>query len=82
VFKSSDLIGVRSVVVTQEMVGSVIGQFVAIECKRPGWNYPNPTNIAEYQRASAQKAFIDKVNEMGGYAKFATKAGDLCDEQN
>lgn len=64
VMKSSDLIGVRRVVITPDMVGKTIGQFVALECKREDWNYRGT------EEEQAQKRFIDFVNEQGGYAMF------------
>ena len=57
--KSADLIGIRPVLITPEMVGTVIGQFVSLECKRPG-----------AARHPAQQRWIDLVVRAGGYAKF------------
>jgi hypothetical protein len=68
--KSGDLIGIRPVVITPEMVGTVIGQFVSIECKREGWVF-NPND--KHEESQARWAQI--VNELGGYAVFST--GDL-----
>ncbi len=54
---SSDLIGLRSVVVTPEMVGQRIAQFVALEIKAPqGVTSPE------------QQAFLRLVQELGGVA--------------
>jgi len=69
--KSSDLIGIKRVTVTQAMVGKTVGVFYAREVKRSGWMYRGTA------REVAQKRFIDIVNEMGGDAAFATGEGDL-----
>jgi hypothetical protein len=65
-FKSSDLIGIRSLVVTEDMVGTVIGQFAAIEVKGEGWKFSEKD-----KRYIAQKAFIEWVRLRGGVAGFA-----------
>lgn len=67
VMKSSDLIGINPVRVTEFMVGKVIGQFVAVECKEPGWTF-NPNNEHE----QAQWNFITLVNQLGGEGRFAS----------
>lgn len=71
-FKSSDLIGLRSILITHEHVGCVIGQFVAREMKEQGWTY----NSSDKHEA-AQKAFIDFINSKGGDACFATGEGSF-----
>jgi hypothetical protein len=64
--KSGDLIGIRPVLITQEMVGTVIGQFTSVECKREGWKF-NPNDTHE----EAQARWAQIVNELGGYAIFS-----------
>ena len=54
---SSDLIGLRSVVVTPEMVGQRIAQFVALEVK-----------TAQGVVSPEQQAFLRLVQELGGVA--------------
>ena len=63
VYKSGDLIGLRPVLVTPEMVGQTIGQFVSIECKASTWK-PCPTD----GRDRAQSKWAELINNLGGYA--------------
>lgn len=64
--KSSDLIGITTVVVTQDMVGKSIGIFTAIEVKAEGWR-GSLTN----ERERGQNNFIEWVRVRGGIAGFA-----------
>lgn len=61
---SSDTVGIRPVLITQEMVGKTIGQFFVIEAKAPG-AYTNPKHLQE------QKDFIALVQRFGGDGGFA-----------
>ena|SRR3990167_10638672 len=70
-YKSSDLIGIRKVTITPEMVGKTIGVFVAREVKRQGWKYKGS------EAEKAQKRYIDLVTEMGGDACFANEVGTI-----
>lgn len=63
---SSDLIGLRRVVVTPEMVGRTIAQFAGIEVKRPG-QHPKPE----------QAHFLEFVRDAGGLALVARSADDI-----
>ena len=65
--KSSDLIGITKVVITQEMVGKTLGVFTAIEVKKEAWN----ENKKLDKRETAQLNFINWVKLMGGFAGFA-----------
>lgn len=77
VFKSSDLIGVHPVVITQEMVGRTIGQFMAVEVKPEGWVFPRPTNKKEFARCNAQRNYLNEVNRLGGLGMFAQSVQDI-----
>jgi len=69
--KSSDWIGIKRVVITQEMVGSIVGQFIALEIKKEGWSYKAT------KREVAQHNFMITVGAYGGAAQFATCPEDL-----
>lgn len=70
-YKSSDLIGIKKLVITQDMVGKTIGVFVAREVKKEGWKY------TDTEAEKAQKRYIDLVNSMGGDACFANDVGTI-----
>lgn len=61
----SDLIGWRSVVVTQEMVGKRIAVFLAVE-----------TKAETGRKRTEQETFVKNVSEAGGIAGFAYTADE------
>lgn len=71
IIKSSDLVGIRPVLIESYHVGGVIGQFVAREVKAGDWKY------AATEREVAQLKFLELVTSMGGDAMFANQEGTL-----
>lgn len=69
---SSDFIGIRPILITPEMVGSVLGVFTAVEMKAENWRFnKNDKHLLQ------QKQFIDIVNQNGGLAGFAQSVDDF-----
>lgn len=67
VVKSADLIGIRSVLIGPQHVGTVIGQFVSREVKHEGWHWTGS------KREVCQLAWADFVVSKGGDAAIDTK---------
>jgi hypothetical protein len=63
VLKSGDLIGWRPVIITADMVGKVLAQFVSVECK-------GSDSHTDKERLEAQERWANLVNREGGYAVF------------
>jgi hypothetical protein len=68
--KSSDYLGWRPLLITPEMVGGVIGQFVSIEFKHEGWVPAPPTDRERFAHEQAQLKWLDMVRAGGGYGEF------------
>ena len=69
--KSSDLIGIRPILIEQHHIGQIIGQFVARETKPGYWNFANN------EHENAQLKFLEIIMSLGGDAAFATGEGTL-----
>lgn len=66
VCKSGDLIGIRPLTITPDLVGTVVGQFVSVEVKRPG-GVIHP----------AQHAWAALVRKRGGLGLIVDSPGQL-----
>jgi hypothetical protein len=73
--KSGDLIGWRPVLITPDMVGKVIAQFVSAECKPEDW-VPPPADTVD-KHITGQRSWADLVNREGGYAVFISNPDTL-----
>jgi hypothetical protein len=69
--KSADLIGIRRILVSPDMIGRYVGQFVSIECKRADWVYRGT------DREEAQQRWAATITAMGGDARFCRSEDDL-----
>lgn len=64
--ESPDLIGLRRVLITPDMVGQEIAQFLGIECKG-----------ANGRATNGQKAFLAMLHRFGGVARLARSLDDV-----
>lgn len=69
--KSSDLIGIRPILIEQHHIGQIIGQFVARETKPGYWSFVGN------EHETAQLKFLEIIMSLGGDAAFATGEGTL-----
>ena len=68
---ASDLIGVRTITVTPEMVGKKIGVLMVVEVKKPSWTKPTTETEKE------QENFINQMVQRGAIGFFINNAEDL-----
>ncbi len=69
--KSADLIGIRPVKITKEMIGFTFGQFISREIKASNWKFTGS------DREWAQLRWAELILSYGGDACFANKEGTL-----
>jgi hypothetical protein len=74
--RSSDLVGWRRLYIQPKHVGTTVAQFVAVECKAPGWRYSGD------EHEQGQQRWLALVAADGGLALFATGAAELDDAVN
>lgn len=71
VIKSADLIGIRQRIITPDMVGTIIGQFMSREIKKSDWRWSGD------EHEVAQLKWAEVVLSLGGDAAFATGRGTI-----
>ena len=69
--KSADLVGLRPVIITSEMVGTTIGQFVSVESKKQNWKFTGKG------REAGQAAWAALILSKGGFATISNKELEL-----
>ena len=69
--KSSDLVGLKPVMIQPHHVGTILGGFVAREVKEGGWVY------TATDREVGQLKFLELVASLGGDAAFCNGEGSL-----
>lgn len=65
-FKSSDLVIPRPVLITEQMVGQVVGVFCSIEAKHSDWKYSENDD-----HSVAQQRWHELIRSYGGWSGFA-----------
>lgn len=69
--KSCDLVGIRPLLITLDMVGCTVGQFLAREVKAEGFIYRGN------EHEMAQLRFMNRIYALGGDAAFANGVGTI-----
>lgn len=64
---SADIIGIKPIIVTQEMVGQRVGVFVAVEVKLP-----------RGRLTAKQELFLRRIEDAGGIALIARHEDDVA----